>query len=144
MVYKFRCDVVRLAISRRETDVVTRCGGATSNTTNHIGYLCVALMARAGTKEWTGTAWSSWESLGGQLAPNTGPASGPGSTPQPAAIGLCARHGQSALGRQFRRSWLCMEPPPRVSRGAVRLLTSRHHEPQMVTPRCLSAPLAGT
>jgi hypothetical protein len=25
-------------------------------------------------KEWTGTAWSSWRSLGGQLAPNTGPA----------------------------------------------------------------------
>ncbi len=24
-------------------------------------------------KEWTSTAWSSWKSLGGQLAPNTGP-----------------------------------------------------------------------
>ena len=65
-------EVVRLGIARREADLVTRC--------NVTALLITIYVFARGTdgavwqKYWNGRAWSSWNSLGGQVAPNTGPA----------------------------------------------------------------------
>ena len=53
-------------------------GGAEPPATNHIGVFVRGTDGACWYKDWTGTAWSSWESLGGQLAPNTGPAASGG------------------------------------------------------------------
>jgi hypothetical protein len=99
-------------------------------------------------KNWTGTAWSSWKSLGGQLAPNTGPGVmglDLNTTTRGYEVFVQGTDGQlwwQQFGLAGSRA-LHGATSPRVQRYCP-----HPHQPSpsatVVTPRCGSAPLAGT
>ena len=117
-------EVVRLGIPRRETDLVTRCNVTALLITSTS--LRAAPTAPSGRSTWNGSAWSSWKSLGGQVAPNTGPA-----VSQDLWLfvqGTDHQLWRTASGGRLRQIDRLGHPRRKASRGAVHLVTG-HRRP---------------